>query len=224
MDTAYVATSLKKCDKQILLILKKNFTLLNSGELSLKRPVTAEYVILKNTMKELVSPATFLKDFTTPPSIPGIDNVKKRKSRFAPASYLAYYLSYKPNRSLRKMKKYYDLLIEAQGELPVKTTKAELFFNEYRSHPPLRNMVGWFLNSIVAPGFEVYYSKTEKIKVKSDLLSLIIHKKLNHSFEIKDFYTKGSYNYREKPGFLEYPGKDGKYSTQDDIILGFKLP
>jgi len=224
MDTAYVAATNKKCDKQTLLILKENFSVLNLEELSLKRPVKAEYVILKNTMKELVSPATFLEDFTTPPPYPGKNNVEKKTNGFAPASYLAYYLSYKPNRSLRKIKTYYDLLIKAQGKFPIKTASADLYFKEYRNHPPLRNMVGWILNSIASPNLEIYYSRVEKIKVKSELLSLTIHKKLELPFEVKDFYTKGSYNYREKPEFLKHPGKDGKYETQDDIILGVRSP
>jgi hypothetical protein len=217
MDTAYVAVLNKKCDEKTLLILKENFTFLNIEELSLTRPVIAEYIISKNTMREELSPETFLDSF-----ILTSDGMRKEKNSFAPASSLTYYLGFKPNRSLVAMKKYYELIIEAQEAFPVKTAKVDKYLEEYSKRPPIRNMVGWILNSIGIPSFENYYNKTEKTKIKGDLLALAIHKKLNKPFEIKDLYTKASYEYREKPGFLEHPGKDGEFDTRDDIILGVK--
>ncbi len=216
-DTAYVAVLNKKCDKKTLYILKENFTLLDLEELSLKRPVIAEYIILKNTMREEPSPKTLLDSFAV---VSG--NIKKEKNSFGPASYLAFYFGFHPNRSLMKMKEYFELLLEAQENFPVKTIKAEQYFDEYSRRPPVRNMIGWVLNTIAIPNFEIYHNKTANAKVKSDLLALTIHKKLKKPLKIMDFYTKDSYKYKIKNGFIEYPGKDGTFGNQDDIILGIK--
>ncbi len=217
MDTVYVATLNKKCDKKTLRLLKENFTILDSGELSLKRPIIAEYLILKNTMREEMLPDTFLNSFTMEPG-----KAKKTKNKYGPASYLVYYFGFKPNKSLTAMKKYYELLIEAQENFPVNTTKAELYFKEYNKTIPVRNMVGWILNAIAVPQFGAYFKKTETIKVKSDLLSLAIHKKLKQPIVIKDIYTNDSYEYKIKNGFIAHPGQDGKFGNEDDIILGKK--
>jgi hypothetical protein len=217
MDTAYIATLNTECDSKILAILTKSFVPLDSNELSLRRPMIAEYLLLKNTMQKLISPEAFLESVSMTP-----DDTEQENKTNTPASYFAYYFSFKPNKSLLPMKKYFDLIIEAQDVSPADFTKADTYFEEYSKQVPVSNMAGWILNTIAMPNFETYFSKFDATKVKSDLLALTLQKKLGQKSEINDIYTKKFYEYKKKNGFLLHAGKDGKYDNDDDIVLGIK--
>ncbi|MCK5311602.1 MAG: hypothetical protein KAJ62_05805 [Desulfobacteraceae bacterium] len=216
MDTAYLAILNKQCDKKLLDLLKENFTPLDMKELSFKRTIIAEYLLLKNTIKGQLLPETFLDSFTMAPGI-----IKEEKS-FDLASYFVYYFGFRPNKSLSEMRKYFELLLKAQEAFPVNSVQASHYLREYSKTPPIRNMVGWILNTIATPSIGNFYKRVEITKIKSDLLALTLHKRLKQPIMIKDIYTKDPYNYREKDGFLQYPGQDGKFDNEDDIILGMK--
>ena len=118
------------------------------------------------------------------------------------------------------MKTYYDLLIDAQNQYPVYTTKVKQYFEAYGKKPPIRNMIGWILNSIAMPDITTYSTRFAKIKVKSDLLSLLISQKFGESVKIKDLYTGQNLTYKKQDYVIRHTGADGKFDTEDDITLG----
>jgi hypothetical protein len=219
LDSAYVAVLNENCDEKILNRLKESFTPLDFQDMSMERPIIAEYIALRSVIQNQLKPETFLNAFTM---VAGA--TQKQEPAFPPASYFVYYFGFKPNKSLRGMKEYYDLLLEAQKEYPVDATEATRYLEQYVKEPQIRNMVGWILNSIAMPNLENYCKRTMETKVKSDLLSLVIHERLGESLDIKDLYTGDSYNFRKEEGYVRHPGEDGTFDTKDDITLGEKPP
>ena len=215
IDIAYAALSSEKCDTKTLEHLKQYFKSLDSTELSMERSIIAEYLVLKNTMHEQLSPETFMDSAIIPSFTPG-----KQISLHPLFSSLVYHLGFKPNRSLNEMKTYYALLIDAQNKYPVDTTKVKQYFEAYGKKPPIRNMIGWILNSIAMPDITTYSTRFAKIKVQSDLLSLLISQKLGEPVMIKDLYTGQNLTYKKQGYVIRHTGADGKFETEDDIILG----
>jgi hypothetical protein len=219
IDIAYITTLNQKWDENTLTLLKENFIPLGIKELSHRKPIITEYLMVRNTIQEQLIPSTFLNSTAI-----NSEGIKEENNAFVPGSYFAYYFGFKPNKSLLEIKEYFELFLEDQNNFPVTTTKARDYFEEYCKQPPIRNMVGWILNTIAMPNFETYYKRMEESKIKSGLLALKIYKQLREPQEIIDFYTKAPYVYEEDEalGSLRHPGKDGKFGNHDDIILGAK--
>lgn len=217
MDKAYAAVLVEACDEETLRRLKENFTSLDPEEISMERPLMAEYVVLKNTIKKDLRPGNFLSS-----SLMASGTFQEEEPPFAPASYFVYYLGFKPNKSLRVMKHYHVLLLEAVKHHPVDTTESTAYLNACNRTPPIKNMVGWLLNSLAMPNFGNYCRRTEEARIKSDLLAVAIHKRLGETLEIEDFFFGGPCRYREEQESMRHPGRDGEFDTEDDIILGEK--
>jgi hypothetical protein len=212
---AYEAISDSRCDRQTMEILRQIYTPLQPDEFGLSRAIIGEYLFMTTTIQKQVKPDTLL-DFVATSSTH--DSSKRLTTPMA--SRFAYYIAFKPNMSHRDIKQKFDLLIEAQKSAPPDYSAVIAHAENYRRHPRLRNMVGWILNCIAMPDFARYSSKAVNIKVRSDLLAIALHKKTDRPLEIKDYFTNGPCRYREENGAMRHPGQDGRYNTDDDIVLG----
>ncbi len=205
----------RRCDPETVETFRRVYTPLNPDEFSLTRAFIGEYIFLKTTMRQQVKPDTFLETL----QMPTANSIPERPA-FPMASRFAYYVGFKPNASLGDIKKLFDLIIEAQKSTPPDYTAVNRYTEQYRRQPQLRNMAGWILNTIAMPDFAAYSNRGVQTKIRSDLLAIALYKKTGASLDIKDYFTKGPYRYREEPGALRHPGQDGQYNTDDDIILG----
>lgn len=199
LETAYTMLLNKECGLQCLKLLSADFTPFDSKEYNLETVMIGNYLLLKNTIPDC------------PTRRHGVRGI---------ASCVAYYFSFHPNRSLRHIKHYFDLLIKGQRQYPPDFTAAERFAREYAENPPLRNMSGWLLNTIAYPDFREYSNRTVRIKVKSDLLAVAIHNRLEKTADIADLFTGNACRFKEEKNLLRHPGEDGEFDTSDDIILG----
>lgn len=214
MESAYAAVQSEAADGSVLRQLEADFTALDRSEYNLRRVLIGEYLILKNSMRKSISPETFLETFVL-----GSDSAPRQEPVNSQASTVAYYLGFKPNRSLRDIKDQFDLLIEGQEKDPPDFSAAQDQARQYGQNPPVRNIVGWILNNIAYPDFESHGSRVTAIKVKSDLLAIAIRQRLNEPVEAKDFFSGEAYRYKEEDGHMRHPGRDGAYDTADDIVL-----
>lgn len=215
INTAYDVIGKKQCDMETIKILQRDFTPLNSDEYGFRKVLIGEYLFLKNTMQQQMKPNTFFDIVEM-----GATDGTTRSPRFPLASQIGYYVGFKPNMSLRDIKQRFDLIVAAQNSNPPDYAAVYQYAESYNRRPQLRNMAGWILNSIAYPNFEKYSQKGVKLKIKSDLLAIAIHKKTGAPLEIKDYYTGGPYRYKEENGVMRHPGPDGRYGTEDDITLG----
>ncbi len=217
METTWSALKTGNIDPDTLGFLQENFMPSGFTEISLTRPIISEYLIMKNTMLNLITPKNMLDSIRYSP-----DRDEREEYGNPLLSSVLYHLGFKPNQSLEDMTMYYDLLIKATSQYPVDTTEAEAYQEEYSRKPQIKNMIGWILNSIAMPDPKNMIGRMEIIKVKSDLLAFAIHERFGQTLEIDDFYTEQPLTFKMDGSLLKHPGKDGKYETEDDIALGEK--
>jgi hypothetical protein len=217
-NTAYDVIVNSQCNMQTIEALRRLFTPLQPGEFSLERALIGEYLIVKNTMRQYVKPDTLLDTVVMSSTWD-----EPEGPAFPMVSRLAYYIGFKPNMSLRDLKNIFDLIIEAQKSTPPDYSAVARRTEIYRRRPQLRNMAGWILNTVAMPNFAPYSTRGENTKIRSDLLAIALHKKAGRPLVIKDYYTNDHYRYREEDGVMRHPGQDGRYNTDDDVILGTRL-
>ncbi|ABW66595.1 hypothetical protein [Desulfosudis oleivorans] len=215
IETTWTALQNENLDRQTLISLHENFSPIEFEEISLARPLISEYLIMKNTMRGLV--AGRLMD-----SVPMPGNTDDAQAQNPLLSRAVYFLGFKPNRSLADMKIYYDRLIEAGRRHPVDLSQADAYMKAYAQKPPIRNMVGWVLNSMAMPDLSRYIDRLAATRIKSDLLALSINRRLGQTLALTDYYTGRELQYREEGGLLRHPGPDGVFDTPDDVVLGKK--
>ncbi len=213
--TVYDVIGNSRCDMQTIEALRRLYTPLQPGEFGLTRAFIGEYLFVKNTMRLLVKPDTFLDTVVMSSSLD-----EPERPAFPMASRLAYYLSFKPNMSHRTLKNVFDLIIEAQNATPPDYSALVRRTDRYGRRPQLRNLAGWILNTVAMPDFAIYSDRGVDTKIRSDLLAIALHQKTGRPLEINDYYTNERYRYREEDGVMRHPGRDGRYHTDDDVILG----
>lgn len=216
IETSWTALQNENMDRQTLVTLQENFPPIEFEEISLARPLISEYLIMKNTMRGLM-PGHLMDSVLLEPG-----NPLEAPSPSPLLSRGVYFLGFKPNRSLADMKIYYDSLIDAHRRHPVDVTQARAYMDAYVKKPPIRNMVGWILNSIAMPDLSPSVDRLAAIKIKSDLLALSLNRRLGRTVTLTDFYTGREMQYRTKDGLMRHPGRDGVFDTQDDVVLGEK--
>jgi hypothetical protein len=214
-NTAYDAIGNSHCNKQTIEALRRRYTPLQPNEFGLERAFIGEYLFVKNTMLQQVKPDTFLDTV-----VMSSTQDEPERPAFPMASRIAYYISFKPNMSLREIKDTFDLIIDAQKSTPPDYAAVVRRTEIYRRRPHLRNMAGWVLNTLAMPDFSLYSTRGVNTKIRSDLLAIALHEKTGRQLNIKDYYTNDHYRYRKEDGVMRHPGQDGRYNTEDDVILG----
>lgn len=215
IETTWAALQDESMDRQTLATLNENFSPVTTEEISLVRPLISEYLIMKNTMRGLMPGR--LMDASVLSATGNNDDPTARNPLL---SRIVFFLGFRPNRSLADMKIYYDRLIDAGRRHPVDLSQADACMEAYIEKPPIRNMVGWVLNSMAMPDFSRYSDRLAVIKIKSDLLALSLNRRLGETPVLADYYTGRELQYREDGGFLRHPGRDGLFDTPDDVTLG----
>jgi hypothetical protein len=215
LNTAFAVSQHEPSEIGMIKQLEAGFTPLTSEEYSMARAFTGEYLMIKNTMAQQITPEKFLDAVLL-----GSEGKEEEPARFPFASRLAYYFGFKPNRNLRDIRQLFDLMIASQRQHPPDFSAAVEFADAYAKQPQIRNMAGWILNSIAMPSFEDYSLRGVEIKVQSDLLAVTISSKLNQPLPVRDYFNKQAYRFRKEDALLRHPGQDGEYDTPDDIVLG----
>ncbi|MBA4388842.1 MAG: hypothetical protein C0404_12740 [Verrucomicrobia bacterium] len=128
---------------------------------------------------------------------------------------------FKRNRSIRDLKRYYDLLIAQSDLRPPSSTAALTFGNDYGQRPRLSNICGWLLvREHTEISFEKATASATKALVLSDLLAIELRTMCGEKTDIRDYYTGENYITNPKFGFYKSAGPDGVNGTSDDVTLG----
>ncbi|GAB6097807.1 hypothetical protein JCM14469_40610 [Desulfatiferula olefinivorans] len=214
IETVWTALQSRALTPRTLTALNTAFVPIETDEISLVRPMIAEYLIMKNTLTS-IEPKSLMTRVS-------LDSGRVTDPSFVEAlwSRAVYALGFKPNRSLSDMHIFYDLLIDAHRRYPVDTSRAEAYMEAYAKNPPVRNMIGWILNSMAAPSVSSFTDRLDRVKIKSDLLALALTQKLNPSVIPTDAYAGEDLRYQQQNGMMRHPGRDGVFETDDDVVLG----
>ena len=199
IETAYLIATKQNCTPETLEILKTGFDPLTHEDVSIRRPMIAEYLCVREfylTVGKKPLPQSFLK---------------KTALIFSP-------IFFNRNRTIRELKKRYDLIIAGASKCPpdIPNTIDEL----YNNTPRLRNPWGQMMYMAALPSFSKAAEMSSKIKVLSDLLAITLSSRSGQEINLPDFYTGKAYIIDEKTGAAMSAGPDGLLGTEDDIKLG----
>jgi len=196
IDTAYHIATNPNCTLEILKILKAGFSPLTQEDVSLRRPLIREYMVIKHEI-DLIGPRCGFPQKT--------------------ASRIMSPFCFNRNRTIRDLKNQYDIFIVGASkclpDLPCATNVVST------KRLRLKNPIGQMLVRCF-PSFGKAIDKSFKVKVMSDLLAITLSQRLGEELHLPDFYTGKEYINNKKTGDAMSAGPDGIPGTKDDIILG----
>lgn len=197
IDTAYRIATKPNCTPEILKILKAGFSPLTQEDVSLRRPLIAEYLVIKHEI-DLIGPHRGFPQKT--------------------AARIMSPFCFNRNQTIRDLKNQYDIFIVGASKCPPDLPCATNVVSTKRLR--VKNPIGQMLVSCAMPCFSKAIDMSFKVKVLSDLLAIMLSKRLGEELHLPDFYTGREYIIDKTTGNVMSAGPDGIPGTKDDIILG----
>lgn len=198
-----------KVSPDALAVLQKTFTPLTADDVSVKRSAIAESLAIRGELEKINWPHGIRRLMT----ISG----RQKKSWWAERlEQLAMpFLPFKKNASIAYLQEIYAPIIERgpSGQQ----------LQEQATHWPRsrRNAIGEvFISQVAMPDYSKAWATCQKVKVRSDLLTLEISRRMGHPTEMKDFFRNATYLYDEATQCYFSAGKDGVPGNTDDIRIG----
>lgn len=221
IETAHRIAQSPNCTPDMLRQLKSGFPPLDKDDMSLRWPLTAEYLLMKTRCRTDMTNATFIDEIRSWVCFDP-DDWPPKPSGFwmRNASRMISFAGFRRNKTIRDMKQVADLLIDGAKQHPPDLKSYDDFVEEYCRKPQLRNLGGWFFVCTTTCGFSHACDTVSKVKVTSDLFAIYLHRRLGEKLKLLDYHTRNKYFIDRETGWLAGTGPDKKKGTDDDIILG----
>jgi hypothetical protein len=214
IQAAYIIASDPVCSDNDLRELKEQFPPLLNYDKPFSNMFMSEYIFAKYFAKVgSGDPGILVAMF------PGRSQGSKLKN-FLHKNFFAVLnlLTYKENRTLQDLKKYYTLFINSSQKYQDFSVAKE-YMDKYTARPHLINSSGWMVITIESPDFQRYLERMMNMAVKSDLLVLYIDSRLGNKTELIDRFNRQKYQKGKEPYQYFSAGIDGLPGTKDDINL-----
>ena len=210
LQTAYRILQHGNLNEQQLQRMKTAFPPISAEDVSLFRQLLGEYVMCQHcvdvTTQETAknpSPKEFLiRRHTSPRS-----------------------LIFKPNQTRTFFKNIYEPALDLCAEGSDPTPLFEEISNRNEAYQESQmmnpwNITGKMLIKLMAPAsFKKAHRISQIAKIKSDLLTLEIHRRLNEPLKLTDPYSGADYQFNETRQCFYSTGPDGIQDTADDIYI-----
>lgn len=210
IESAYKIARLPSCHKASLRILLENFKPLTNQEISYRGAFISEYFFITYPFHEEIFYDHLFCPLLEDSCIPKWNQYILK---------LIWPLIYRENVTLNFRTKEFELMIEDASKHPPNFSKTKAFVSTHEDKPNFRNSGGWFLQNSSLFVLTDFPEKMSKIKIKSDILALYLHKRLGKKIALKDYYTGKDYHQIDKSPYYISLGPDGKLGTDDDISL-----
>lgn len=213
IETAHRIAMNPNCTPETLAILKAGFYPLTAEDVSMRRPLIAEYLWMKSVCESYLTRTNLLGCFV-------LDSSGQPPYGFLgkTVSGIAFTFFFNRNRTILKAKERFGLLVAGASKCPPDISSATAALQMTR--PDLRNPVGQMLVEIVVPSFSITMERSSKTKVLSDLLAITLARRSGQELNLPDFYTGKAYIVDQQTGAVMSVGPDGLPGTMDDIKLG----
>jgi len=196
-----------KVSPDTLATLQKTFTPLAAGDISVRRSAIAESIAIRGELEKINWPHGGRR------LIASSRQKKSWWSEYLEELTMAFW-PFKKNASIAYLQEFYVPIIErnSSGQQLQKPTS-----NWSRSH---RNAVGEaFISRVAMPDYPKAWATCQKVKVRSDLLTLEISRRMGQPTEMKDFLNNGTYLYDEATQCYFSAGKDNVPGNADDVRI-----
>ena len=211
METAYRIVQNPKCAPEAVRILANAFPPVPDKDVSLRSPMIALYLHLKNICETV--PSEEYLELYRPPQ----DNPSFLHRNILP---ILVSLTFKRNTTIHIIKRCLEPVIAGASQRPMKMPDTEAFIREHFLRPKLNNLAGWYFVRNCLNSYSRAADAASRTKVLSNLLAIELHKRLGEPIDIPDFYSGKPYFVDAKTGKLTSVGPDGIAGTKDDIQLG----
>ena len=210
IQTAYHVIAEPQCTREALEVLKDNFSPLTEEELSPRGWLIFAYLQEKHRFEQYPNGVAVLEEIED--DLSHGYGIRTRGPWLAAVLRTTTPLWFHRNRTIREVRRQYDMLINASARLPYWIVSCPS-----RTKSSLRNVAGQYIAESVAYGDELKMSSDAELKVTSDLLAILIHRRLGQEIALRDCYTGGEYLIDAKTDVPSSVGRDGKAGTIDDI-------
>lgn len=197
-----------KVSSDALAFLQKEFTPLNAEDVSVQRSAIAESLAIRGELEKINWPHGMRRLLTR--------GGQKKSWWIVRLEQIAMpFLPFKKNASIAYLQEIYEPIIERDYSGKQRHGQAT------RAARSRRNAVGEaFISRVAMPDYAKALETCQKAKVRSDLLSLEISRKMGNPAEMKDFLSGGTYLYDEATQCYFSAGKDGVPGNADDVRIG----
>ena len=223
MRAAKVIAARPDCEPETLALLALEFTPLTHEEVSLRWPLTANYLALKELYGDVMTNAQFFDAFRL---YGGWESVNGEWVGPKPAGFwmrglsrVVAFISFRRNRTVRDLKKLCDRVIEDSDKQPPPVSMGGKALDNYAARPKLNNLGGWLLVVVSQPSFEHAHWTAAKTKIVSDLLAMSLQQRLGKELVLPDYLTGRPLILDEERGVWMSVGPDRQIGTEDDISL-----
>ena len=217
LRVAYIIASDPECSDNDLIQLKEQFPPLLDYDKPFTNMFISEYLFSKSAAKKGSDNTGVLEALFFVFNQDRIAESTGLKIFFKVLSFLTY----KENKTLQDLKKYYDLFINSFQKYQDLSTATE-YMDNYTARPHLVNSSGWMMLKTAGLDFRYYVEQITDVAVKSDLLVLYIDSRLGNNTELIDRFNGQKYYKGKEPYHFFSAGIDGLPGTEDDISLNEK--
>jgi hypothetical protein len=197
-----------RCSQAALGMLREGFRPLSMEDISLRKVFISEYLAWRNA---LLSSPCFL-DALRGQEENSADFVTRMET------YIVFQVIGRRNRTWRDQRHALDLQLAGAARAVPDLREADEFLDDYRQHPQLRNVGGWLFVRWSSTSYSSAVRSVLETKVRSDLLAMVLRKRLGESPDLVDAFTGKAYTWDDK-GLPFSVGRDGLAGTKDDIRL-----
>ncbi|MBN1268926.1 MAG: hypothetical protein JXB04_05020 [Kiritimatiellae bacterium] len=221
IEKAHAIATHPQCTPEALRILKEAFPPLTAEDVSLRRSFLAEYIWTRTVCQGLGTRPWQIPEFFKMVRVVSLEETAvpwmKNLRRYVEA--VGFRLTFRPNRTLRDLRKFHDLALEGIGRRPPDFSAAKAYLEDYTKRPSLRNLGGWTIICIAVPSFERAIEKAEETRIKSELLAVELRERMGEPFNPTSVFSDTRYFKDERTGAWTHAGPDGARGTKDDILL-----
>jgi hypothetical protein len=204
IETANFIINNPETPNEVLLELKQRMVPFSEEHVSLRNPIIFEYLTFKNELKKMTHEPRFRYSYFPPLKL----NSTLRLYR----NFCNKWISLSEHRTPIKEFRIWPILYPNVSVQMGFESKLTWYYKAY-------NPMGSLVASILTPAAEKVLEIRTKLQVHSDLLQIVLNKRLGKDVSLKASAYSDEYIVDVENGRIFSLGPDGKADTRDDIIL-----
>lgn len=204
LETAYDIVENYDCPVSIKQRITAIFTPLPLHDISIDKILIGEYLYNKSIFLKIINALSTSPNLLT--------------------SYIITPLILKKNKTIVEVRHRLDLALKYATNTPPNLTPYTSYVESYNSSPDYLNFFGWRLIQLRNDNVELIINSIIKLKIKTDLMVMEMHRHYGKPLILIDPYTSKPYRQDTSATNTAYysPGQDLIFDTDDDIRLGDK--
>jgi hypothetical protein len=204
IETANFIVNNPGTPNEIVLLLKQRMIPFSDDHISLRNPIIFEYLMFKNELRKITREPRFRYSYFSPLKL----NSTLRLYR----NFCNKWICFSEHQAMRKDFRIWPILYP---NMPVQMG----FENKLPWYYEAYNPVGSLFVGILTPAAENILKIRTNLQVYSDLLQIVLNKKLGKDVSLNARAYSDEYIVDVENKKIFSPGPDGKEGTKDDIFL-----